>query len=183
MNHELTFHLEESYHVPVLIFTRVNRLTNSHILQCIVVRYSVLQCVAMYCSDLTHYLCWFSRESNALSIVIYCSELQCVAVCCSVLQWLDPKHVLLLTRVNRLVHSHILQRVAACCSALQCVTVCCNMLQWFDSLRLLAFTRVNRLVHSHILQCVAVCCSVLQCVAVTWLITCAASRASQSPRQ
>jgi len=87
------------------------------VLQCIAVCCSVLQCVTVYCSVLQwlsarHSLLGEDRTTSEINcactmcVAVYYSVLQCVTVCCSVLQY-----------------------VAACCSVLQCVAVCRSMLQ------------------------------------------------------
>jgi len=116
------------------------------VLQCVAVRNSVLQYVAVCCSV-------SSSDTNdgigtpmcVMNRVKCCSVLQCVAVCCSVLQCVA-------------VCCSVLQCVAVCCSAsvmnrVKCVVVCCIMLQCAA-------------VCCSVLQCVAVCCSASQCVAV-----------------
>jgi len=106
------------------------------VLQC--VEFSMLQCIAMYCSVLCmgflfHHGCDLILTDNIV--------LQCAAVCCSVLQILN----------------------AVCCSVLQCVAVCCGVL----CIGLLFCRECDlTLTDNIVLQCVVVCCSVLQCVAV-----------------
>ena len=72
-----------------------------HLLQkccSVIVRCSVLQCVAVCCNVLQ-------------CVAMCCNVLQCVAVCCSVLQCVA-------------MCCNVLQCVAMCCSVLQRVTVC-----------------------------------------------------------
>ena len=109
-------------------------------MQCVVVRCSALQCVAVCCSVLVEEsqpkrpranekwrVCGVCVVIIEPSTGVCCSVLQGVAVCCSVLQCVA-------------VCCSVLQCAAECCSVLQCVAVCCS-----------------------VLQCVAVCCSVLPC--------------------
>ena len=104
-------------------------------LQCVAVRCSVLQCVAVCCRGR-------GSSGDTVSYCVSCSVLQCVAVCCS-----------------------LLQSVAVCCSLLQwegkqwgysvllfvvqCVAVLCNMLQCIA----VGGETVG-------LQCLIVCCQV-----------------------
>ena len=76
--------------------------------------YSVLQWVAMCCSELR---CVAVSCSELLWVAVSCSELRCVAVSCSELQWVVA------------VSCSELQWVAVCCSELQCVAVSCSVLQ------------------------------------------------------
>ena len=69
---------------------------------CVVVRCSVLQCIAVCCEG--------SESKETLTFVI-AHEIQCVAVCCGVLQCVA-------------VCCSELQYSAVCCSVLQLVTVC-----------------------------------------------------------
>ena len=73
---------------------------------------SVVQCVAMCCSDLQ---CVVMCCSVLQCVVVYCSVLQCVAVWCSAMQCVAAC-------------CSVLQCVAAYCSVLQCVVVCYSML-------------------------------------------------------
>jgi len=101
--------------------------------------YSMLQCVAVYCSVLQYLaVCCSMLQCVAVS----CSVLQYVAVGCSMMQWVAVSVLYYVAECCRvgwrgratLAHA-VLQRVEVCCS--QCVAPCCS-------------------------QCVAVPCSVLQ---------------------
>ena len=97
----------------------------TRLLQCVLMSYSALQCVATCCSVLQRFD-GAPLLSTHMAVAVCCSVLQCVVVRCSVLQCLLSTHTV----------------VAACCSALQCdaasillsthtaVTVCSNALQW-----------------------------------------------------
>jgi len=106
----------------------------------------VLQCVAVCCSVMQR-------------VAVSCSELQCVAVCCGVLQRVVLQCVTSLGFVQLSVYAvvlcvavrcSVLQCVAVSCNMLQCVAVCCNVSQCNE-------------VCCGVLQYVAMCCSVLCC--------------------
>ena len=63
-------------------------LQGAAVLQCAVVCYSALRCVAVFCSVLQRVFVWVLACSRELSscIAVCCSVLQGVAVYCSVLQ-------------------------------------------------------------------------------------------------
>jgi len=63
--------------------------------QCVAVRCSALQCVAVWCST------WTQNYHASVTLAVRCSVLQCIAPCCSALQC-----------------------VVVCCSVLQCFAVC-----------------------------------------------------------
>jgi len=93
---------------------------------------SVLQCVAVRCSNVEHK----SKERSGYvgscvkrdsRVAVCCSVLQCVAVCCSVWQCAVVYNICQTTKVVTLIHvsneTHVLQCVAACCNVLQCAVV------------------------------------------------------------
>ena len=54
---------------------------------CVAACWSVLQCVAVYCSSQKGVLCLnHLHDTVGTCVAVCCSVLQCVAVCCSVLQ-------------------------------------------------------------------------------------------------
>ena len=86
-----------------------------YVLQYVIVRCSVLQCVVrVLLQPSAHCMC--------------CSVLQFVAVCCSVLQCV----AVWCRMVYGFCFSHLLATCVAvlcmCCSTLQCLTVCCSMM-------------------------------------------------------
>ena len=137
---------------------------NCSVLHCVVVCYSELQGLAVWCSVVqgVAVCCSVLQECETrvaerdVQMASWwgacCSVLQCVAACCSVLQ-----------------------RVAACCSVLQCGAACCSVsqecetrvaerdVQSFNLVRHVLQGRVLRGVvgRGGVLQYVAVCCSVL----------------------
>jgi len=71
------------------------------VLQCVVVRYNLRQCVV----EVYVYLSTLADSADIIRSTC-CRLLQCVAMCCNVLHC-----------------------VAMCCNMLQCVAMCCNVLQ------------------------------------------------------
>jgi len=121
-------------------------LGHLQVLQCVVARCSVLQCV-LQCTAIP----WQPKNKFKVGAKI-------VAVCC--------RHVengCQRARLSPSIAGCVLQYFAMCCNVLQCVAMCCNVLQCVaDTLKIGA----KELGYLHVLQCVAVCCSVLQCAVV-----------------
>jgi len=107
-------------------------------LQCVAVRCSVLQCVAVWLHEcvamLLHAQCDVAsrcRSRTLLCVAKYCSVLQCIAVhysalwCCymNVLQCCCMHSMTSRVDVTRAYCCSVLQRVAVCCSELQCAAV------------------------------------------------------------
>jgi len=136
----------------------------------IIVRCNVLQCVAVCCSVLH-------------CVALCCSLLQCVAVCCSVLQCVAECCTLgINSRPYESSCSALqLQCIAVCCSALQCVAAHCSVFMSHrrprksscSALQLQSVAERPRFcnvlqrdlanqgaVRCSVVQCVAVCCSV-----------------------
>jgi len=67
------------------------------------------------------------KRSVLQCIAVWCSEVQCVAVCCSAEGKEKERRVRRTTQST--VCCSVLQCAAVCCSALQCVAVCCSVLQ------------------------------------------------------
>jgi len=100
---------------------------------CVAVCCSVLQCVAVWCSEL---LLPF-RMGLSLNSSLRC-VLQCAVACCSVLQCVAVwcSELLLPFRMGLLLNSSlrcVLQCAVACCSVLQCVAVSCSCHFEWDS--------------------------------------------------
>jgi len=126
------------------------------VLQCVAVRYSVLQwvlqCVAACCREdnvsISIYFCGdvniHLRECILYFVAVCCSVLKCVAVCCSVLQRLQY--------TSERVHSSIVLQciaqycVAGRCNMLLCVAACCSD------------------VNIHLRECIVLQCVATQCV-------------------
>ena len=82
----------------------------------VAVRCSMLQCVAVCCSDASLLMLNACTHANTHACVaVCCSVLQCVAACCSVLQYVA-------------MYCSVLQCVVVSCSMLQCCAVCCSVL-------------------------------------------------------
>ena len=122
-------------------------------LQCVAVRYSVLQCAR---GGMTF------EKFHQPPLRLPPRVLQCIAVCCSVLQCVS-------------VSLSVLQCVVVCCSVLQCVAVCCSVLQCASPSSsastsacayLLALKPPVYIRKGLLRSPVAVRCSELQCVAV-----------------
>jgi len=148
-----------------------------------ILRRSVLQCVAVYCSVLQYgaaccivylrALCstgifppMMSLLNPWMRMYDYIRLLHRVAVCCSV------------TSQCVAVCCGVLQCVAVCCSMLQCVAVCCSALQ-----RVAACCSVLQRVAAccSVLQRVATCCNVLQrnATCCTWTRSCLWTRSAE----
>jgi len=103
------------------------------VLQCVEVRSSVFQCVAVCCSMSG------GPRGQAVSLAlsppaVCCKVLQCVAVCCRVLQCVDRDVELYLALSPvavcfSVLHDSVWPCVAVSCSVLQCVAACCSVLQ------------------------------------------------------
>jgi len=89
----------------------------------IVVRYSMLQRVAVYCSVLHCYRICISKLGC-------CSVLQYVAICCSVLQCVAALwNLCCVACISKLECCSVTQYIAVCCSVLQCVAELKNLYQ------------------------------------------------------
>ena len=139
---------------------RYGRIGKSCVEQCVAMRCSVLQRVAVNHCRLK-YLTRRNRAKNPIMLgqkilcaTVRCSVLQNVAVCCSQsLCWsVRPQ---LESNTIKSAYGSVLQCVAVCGSVLQCVAACCSALQYVG-------------VCWSVLQCVGSCCSVLQCIGVCW---------------
>ena len=146
------------------------------LLQCVAVRCSMLQCVAVCrnTQDINH-----SKWQKGFCYVLGCSLLQCVALCCSVSQCVA-------VRCNALQCVAIPKTSAILCgrraSALSYIAACCSLLQYAvrcSALQCVAISKTSIIPSdrrasalSYVAACcsvlhyVAVCCSALQCAAV-----------------
>jgi len=115
------------------------------VLECVEVCWSMMQCVAVWCSvcisagagfSLHWYLrCMEFRCCSVWEFVgVYWSALQCIAECCSVLQRVFQQVVTCCSAGSSL-HCYLprercrmLRRAAACCRALVCVVLWCVVL-------------------------------------------------------
>ena len=107
------------------------RLRLSHLVDCVAVCCSVLQCVAVYRWPL--FVChhkWLGLSHWVECVAVCCNMLQCVAVCCMVLQGVK-------------VRCSVLQCVAVSCSVLQCVSMRCSALQCVAVYRQPPFVRLS----------------------------------------
>jgi len=121
------------------------------------VRVSIVQCVAVCCSQLQYvtkrydvYRWVWCVYMAGMYVYLYCSMLQWVAVCCSTLHYGAVRCSAVQCGA---VSCSAVQCSAVQCSAIQCNAVCCSASQCVA-------------VRCSALQCVAVRCSALQCVAV-----------------
>ena len=117
----------------ILVYTLADQCIPPYcsVLQCVAVRYVVLQHVAACCSVA---VCRSSDEPvdegrercQWQCVAVCCSVWQCAAVCCSVMQWV---HVCCSVSQCVAVCRSVLQCVAVCCSVLQSAAVCCSVSQ------------------------------------------------------
>ena len=145
------------------------------VLQCIAVRRSVLQCVAVCCNELEN-VCDDSLSTQgvvAVCVAVCCSVLQCVAMCCSELENMSDDSLSTQDFCGRfpsinvriesgLLHCLELHGVAWCCSVLQYVVmfaVCCSIHVRMESAEALQHAAT----HYNTLQRTATNCNTVRC--------------------
>jgi len=76
--------VDEDDHVFIYIYRWASSST-PRVVVCVAVCCSVLQCVAVGYTFISHHISSIPRV--VVCVAVCCSVLRCVAVCCSVLQW------------------------------------------------------------------------------------------------